>query len=827
MIADYIAHGWKLCAIPAGTKSPVTVGWNHLENALSEPPANGYGVGLMHAYSGTCSLDVDDYDQTRTVLAGHGVDLDALFTAPDAVGIVSGVPGHAKLLYRLDAPMPTKKVISNDASVFELRCATHAGMTMQDVLPPSIHPNGNAYQWVGAGHWSRLPPLPESLMTLWESLIDKDTKHSHSSPSLGVISTSLAEMQLALDVLSSDCPRKTWVEVGMAIASTQIEGGFELWNSWSEGSATKYPGIREMRKQWASFKVMSENGINVGTLFYYAGLSGWRRPPVDVSELFAPINELPQPEPEQHKAVFEFFTTTAKIPDNDISLWPDILVRRAQELSVEVGCDPVVPLIAGLAAVSCAADKQSKLVINPSWKVSPTIWLMTIGAPSDKKTPGSKPMFAPLRKIEAEHRRVYDVEMLQWVGKEARHASQLKIFREWQQSPESELPNSVPPPMENLPPQPEPLRLILTDATTQKVVAMAERRPRGFLMYLDEMNRWLTKLGNNRDLDDRGCWIQGYETGAYSSDRVGTGSIRAENLALSFYGNVQPQAFRETMEAASVDGIIQRFLPVALNPKFNILWQDALPEFMSSAGEYEQLVRRVYATGEQEYYLSASALEVFKKFSQWALDLRATHRVMGDSVIYQTALGKLEGNCARMMMLFHLIEAPNEGVISENIAHRVCELMKTYFVPSMKYAFMTLALENDIVGKTVFETVVRLATLESTISMGVLRKEIIEKTTGAKSKQQQPRELDLKIFAVMDDLERMNYVAMVQNHPRNPVWAINPNIADTFKAERTQMILARQANLELLNENLMEQYGKPSKYTHVRGFSEDMQDFKK
>ena len=69
--------------------------------------------------------------------------------------------------------------------------------------------------------------------------------------------------------------------------------------------------------------------------------------------------------------------------------------------------------MAGLSAVSAAADKRIKLNITDTWNVPPTLWLMTLGEPADKKTPGSKPMFSILRHVGGRgHRDRYAAEML-------------------------------------------------------------------------------------------------------------------------------------------------------------------------------------------------------------------------------------------------------------------------------------------------------------------------------------------------------------------------------------------------------------------------------
>src|SRR5262249_37440491 len=134
--AEYAAHGWKLCAIEPGGKAPRYAGWN--TKPITEPnvAATLEGVGLLHALSGTCALDVDDKSAAIKWLVERGVDLDALWNAPDAVRISSGRPNRGKLLYRLSKPLRT---IKPKESGIELRCATADGKSVQDVLPGTTH----------------------------------------------------------------------------------------------------------------------------------------------------------------------------------------------------------------------------------------------------------------------------------------------------------------------------------------------------------------------------------------------------------------------------------------------------------------------------------------------------------------------------------------------------------------------------------------------------------------------------------------------------------------------------------------------------------------
>lgn len=162
---EYVRAGFALCAIPRGSKGPRTKGWNQKTNAITTiaqaAKLNGHNIGLLHEFSGTCALDVDDVARARAFLTAEGIDLDALLKDKNAVQIVSGRPNRAKLIYRLPKgaqPLPHRKLADG---ALELRCAG-----VQDVLPPSIHPDtGKPYIW--KGNCRKLSVLPKKLRELW------------------------------------------------------------------------------------------------------------------------------------------------------------------------------------------------------------------------------------------------------------------------------------------------------------------------------------------------------------------------------------------------------------------------------------------------------------------------------------------------------------------------------------------------------------------------------------------------------------------------------------------------------------------------------------
>lgn len=265
---EYVAAGWKLCGIDLGHKAPTYTDWNEPEKALTPKEAEGVdGAGLMHSLSGTAALDLDDLELARPWLLERGVDVDALMAAPNAVMISSGRPNRGKLLYKLKLPMRTLK--PKDSGL-ELRSATAGGKSVQDVLPPTIHPNTKKpYAWKYAddliGHWSNLPPMPASLLALWRGLLAEipNTPDVGTSPSQAGANTVRKAIYHYIHTRQKDVSDyEDWLNVGMRLHKQTggAQEGLDIWDEWSSSDKSfnaagkpRYEGKRALDLKYRTF----------------------------------------------------------------------------------------------------------------------------------------------------------------------------------------------------------------------------------------------------------------------------------------------------------------------------------------------------------------------------------------------------------------------------------------------------------------------------------------------------------------------------------------------------------------------------------------------
>ena len=139
------------------------------------------------------------------------------------------------------------------------------------LAPPSSHFSGGSYEWDGAElDVSQIKPAPAWVYQLQRPSKAKEPKPS--STTFQDLGKDIKRAKEAIQSISPDCDYQTWVDIGMALQSTNHAQAFQIWNQWSS-KGQKYEGRDATRRKWDSFQ---STGITLSSLFHHALDNGWQ-----------------------------------------------------------------------------------------------------------------------------------------------------------------------------------------------------------------------------------------------------------------------------------------------------------------------------------------------------------------------------------------------------------------------------------------------------------------------------------------------------------------------------------------------------------------------
>lgn len=222
--------------------------------------------------------------------------------------------------------------------------------------------------------------------------------------------------------------------------------------------------------------------------------------------------------------------------------------------------------------VACALLTAAASAIGNARFVSPwegwdepcCLWMGLIGNPSSNKTPALSVVTAPMKAIETQLARGYQKELLRW---EAQKAAAKLHEEKWQnevvqavkfgRAPPDKPERAVQPPMPQRP------RLVLNDATVEKIPEVLEGDPRGFLYLRDELSGWLGGMDRytGKNTGGRQFWLEAYNGQPYAIDRKNRPApLILDHLTVSVLGGVQPDRMEDMFLHGPDDGLVSRFL---------------------------------------------------------------------------------------------------------------------------------------------------------------------------------------------------------------------------------------------------------------------------
>lgn len=206
----------------------------------------------------------------------------------------------------------------------------------------------------------------------------------------------------------------------------------------------------------------------------------------------------------------------------------------------------------------------------------PNLWGAIIGPPGSMKSPVLRATTLPLAHIEETWRAEHSEEAAEYES--AKEEAELR-HQAWREDCKRAYKKNQP--VSTQPDQtisvPAQKRLVLTDATFEKLHEILSENPAGVLIVRDELTGWLAQLDRQGREGERGFFLQAWNGDAgFTVDRIGRGSIHVPAVCVSLLANIQPTRLRgylsEVLEGGPRDdGLFQRFQI--------LVWPDAQPSW--------------------------------------------------------------------------------------------------------------------------------------------------------------------------------------------------------------------------------------------------------
>lgn len=398
-------------------------------------------------------------------------------------------------------------------------------------------------------------------------------------------------------------------------------------------------------------------------------------------------------------------------PSEVFGAWADWIAAAAEGKS----CSPDY-VAAGLLASGASLIGNARWAsVHPSWQEPTVLWLGVVGDPSAGKSPGLDAATGVLRKVEREARDDLAPELTKW----HEEAAVAKIIdEEWQKAIRKAVAagDEPPPRPSGADPGEEPWlpRLLVNDATIERVATILSRQPKGALLSRDELAGWLCNMERNaKGGSDRPFWLEAYGGRGYVVERQTRNAVRVDHLSVSILGGIQPDRLASLLLASDDDGLPARLVPI---------WPTAAPlrslsEFAGKAEIADALTARAEGAFRRLRDLrmpcreDGGTLPWLIPLDDGALrlldDVRAETRSVEEDAdgLLKSFVGKVPGVTVRLALVlayldWSLVDLPEpepERITAEHLG-RAAHFALEYAVPMARRAYAEAAVPVELRG---------------------------------------------------------------------------------------------------------------------------------
>jgi hypothetical protein len=457
---------------------------------------------------------------------------------------------------------------------------------------------------------------------------------------------------------------------------------------------------------------------------------------------------------------------TFAAPPLPTGLLPKLIEDFAFEQGVQMGADPAGLALSALAVCAAAIPDRVKLKVkrHTSWKESTRLWVGLVGDPSSKKTPMIYQAARPLARIDTEMWRAY-------VTSKAR----------WEALSKEEKQRTAPP---------KQTRIRIEDTTIEAAQEVLKDSPDGVLCLRDEMSGWFGSMdkyaGHRGAAMDRGFWLQAWNGGTYSYNRVSRGAGLIENLSVCVLGGIQPEPMRKLASDSVDDGLIQRIIPIMVR-RGAIGTDEPTPD---TERQYDALVIRLHGLKPfDDVHLSDEARAIRQELEQKHHEMMACETINKKLAAH---IGKYDGIFARLCLLWHCIENADGDLpayVSEATARQVATFLHAFLLPhAMAFYASIFGLSDDNDRLRSVAGYILAHKVEIVTNRVIQRGDRTMRGLGA-------RDVD----NILQQLDALGWLNRVQGPRLNIVrWNVNPEVHALYRERAEQEAERRRREREMI-----------------------------
>lgn len=484
-------------------------------------------------------------------------------------------------------------------------------------------------------------------------------------------------------------------------------------------------------------------------------------------------------------------------PEMPMEVLPPAIVQYVRDQSDLTGCDPgIIALGALVAAAACIPDgiKLQPKRHDPTWTESARLWVAFVGDPSTKKSPAISKAVRHVKRIDH--------------GMAEENGKALADFRwqhdSWKEAKKADKNNPPPEPK-----QPAIKRIMVEDITVEALTEVLKDNPRGVLTLKDELTGWFAgmdayKGGAKGASMDRAHWLEAYNGGRRTIDRVTRGAVVVPNWSTCIIGGIQPDMIRRIANSMGNDGLLQRFIVFCARPAQ--IDADRAPD-MDAMKQFGHMFDHLISLqdGDRNVTLSEGAHQSRERVARYAKRLIDAI----DHAHIQAWLGKWDGLYARLLLLYHVLRCYEDGVypsqaqVEAATADQVERLMCGVLLPHAMHFYAEVLDANDRQ-----DHIRQLARLVLSKKMPRISRREISNLWKAS------RRMDWwEVRSVIDQLCSLGWlepdpkVMDADGKPR--LWHVNPAVHETFAEQASREAERRREAAEALRE-LRDTYSQPA-----------------